>query len=72
MKHLPAMYIQLGKLIKAKRNELNLSLDELAYRCGLHLNCIWKIENAKSEIKLSTLISIFRELDLRVGVIDNL
>lgn len=72
MKNLPPIYTKLGQLIKARRNELGLSLDELAYRCGLHLNCIWKIENARSEIKLSTLMSIFKELDLRVGVIDSL
>lgn len=51
---------------------MNLSQDELAWRCSLHLNAIWKIENAKSEIKLSILISIFAELQISFDEIEKL
>ncbi|MCC2644758.1 MAG: Helix-turn-helix domain [Burkholderiales bacterium] len=59
-----SFYIELGKLIKEKRLEKKLSQNELAYRCMLHEHCIYKIENAKSEIKISTLIKIFKQLSL--------
>ena len=66
------IYQKLGDLIKQKRMELSLSQDELAYRCLLHPHCIYKIEKAKSEIKLSTLMKIFKELGLKFELIDEL
>lgn len=66
------IYQQLGNIIKCRRTELSLSQNELAYRCMLHEHCIYKIEKAKSEIKLSTLMKIFKELGLTFEVIDNL
>lgn len=72
MKNLHAIFVDLGNLIRDKRIAANLSQDELAWRCSLHLNAIWKIEKAKSEIKLSTLIKIFRELKLSFDEIENL
>lgn len=72
MKNLNPLFVDLGKLIRDKRVAANLSQDELAWRCSLHLNAIWKIEKAKSEIKLSTLIKIFRELKLSFVVIEHL
>ena len=62
-----SLYLELGKLIKAKRMEKSLSQDELAYRCLLHPHCIYKIEKAKSEIKLSTLIKILQELGINLN-----
>jgi len=67
-----SFYTELGALIKSKRQEAGLSMDEFAYRCSMHINGIWKIENAKSEIKISTLIKIFRELKLDFSVIQQL
>lgn len=67
-----SLYIELGNIIKAKRIEKSLSQDELAYRCMLHSHCIYKIEKAKSEIKLSTLIRVFNELDLSFMLIEEL
>jgi DNA-binding XRE family transcriptional regulator len=66
------IYQKLGDLIKQKRMELSLSQNELAYRCLLHEHCIYKIEKAKSEIKLSTLMKIFKELGLKFELIDEL
>lgn len=70
MKNLNPLYTELGNLIKQRRLEKGLSLEELAYRCGLHLNGIWKIEKAKSEIKLSTLLKIFKELDIKLSALE--
>lgn len=72
MKNLHPLFVDLGTLIRDKRVAANLSQDELAWRCSLHLNAIWKIEKAKSEIKLSTLIRIFQELKLSFVVIEHL
>lgn len=72
MKQLPEIFTDLGNMIRQRRIELNLSQDELAWRCSLHLNAIWKIENAKSEIKFSTLIKIFDELNLSLVKIEEL
>jgi predicted transcriptional regulator len=66
------IYQKLGDFIKQKRMELSLSQNELAYRCLLHEHCIYKIEKAKSEIKLSTLMKIFKELGLKFELIDEL
>lgn len=69
---LQGLFEELGNLIKNRRIELELSQDELAWRCSLHLNAIWKIEKAKSEIKLSTLMKIFNELKISFQEIDKL
>lgn len=66
------IYQRLGNLIKQKRLEKSLSQNELGYRCMLHEHCIYKIEKAKSEIKLSTLMKIFKELDISFVAIDEL
>lgn len=66
------IYHKLGELIKQKRLELSLSQNELAYRCMLHEHCIYKIEKAKSEIKLSTLMKVFEQLGMNFTIIDEL
>lgn len=58
------MYTDLGNSIRKKRIEKSLSLEELAWRCEMHLNGIWNVEKAKSEIKLSTLMKIFKVLEI--------
>lgn len=66
------IYHKLGELIKQKRLASSLSQNELAYRCMLHEHCIYKIEKAKSEIKLSTLMKIFEQLGMSFTIIDEL
>lgn len=66
------LFTELGNFITSKRITAGLSQEELALRCSLHLNAVWKIENAKSEIKLSTLINIFNELDIPFVELDEL
>lgn len=72
MKELSTLFTELGSLIKSRRTAIGLSQDELAWQSGLHLNAIWKIENAKSEIKLSTLIRIFNVLNVKFTELDSL
>ena len=64
MKSLPPIYIKLGNLIRTTRMAKNLSLEELAWRCMLHPNAIWKVEKAQSEIRFSTMLKLFKELEI--------
>lgn len=57
-------YIQIGKLIRTKRLQQNLSQDELAWRCDLNTNSLGRIERAEGEFKVSTLFRIFKELKI--------
>lgn len=72
MKSLPPLYTELGSLIRKARMNQSLSMEELAWRCSLHPNAIWKVEKAKTEIKLSTLIKIFHELDISFNELQKL
>lgn len=72
MKNLSHFYTELGKLIRAHRQSQKLSLEELAYRCGLHLNAVWKIEKARGDVKLTTLIKIFKELHINFSLLQEL
>jgi len=56
--------IELGNNLRAERNRLKLSQEELAEKCGLLRQHISDIENAKTDIRFSTLIEILTGLDL--------
>ena len=64
-------YKQLGKNIKKRRKELNLTQQELATRLGLSLNFIGKIEVAFSKPSLDTLIDIAEKLETTVSELSN-
>lgn len=64
-------YKQLGKNIKKRRKELNLTQQELAARLGLSLNFIGKIEVAFSKPSLDTLIDIAEKLETTVSELSN-
>ncbi len=64
-------YKQLGKNIKKRRKELNLTQQELADRLGLSLNFIGKIEVAFSKPSLDTLIDIAEKLETTVSELSN-
>ena len=66
-----AFYNHLGKNIKKRRNELNLTQQELADRLGLSLNFIGKIEVAFSKPSLDTLIDIAEKLETTVSELAN-
>ena len=60
-------YKLLGKNIKARREECNLTQQELADKLNLSLNFVGKIEVAFSKPSLDTLIKIAQALDTTVS-----
>jgi DNA-binding XRE family transcriptional regulator len=52
---------KLGVLIQELRKKRNLTQEQLAEKCGTTKNYISRIENDASDIRLSTLMRIFRE-----------
>ncbi len=60
-------YTELGKNIKKRRKELNLTQQELADKLDMSLNFVGKIEVAFSKPSLDTLIEIAKALDTTVS-----
>jgi len=60
-------YKNLGKNIKKRREELNLTQEQLAEKCNKSLNFIGKIEVAFSRPSLNTLIELAEKLDTTVS-----
>jgi HTH-type transcriptional regulator / antitoxin HipB len=52
---------KLGVIIQELRKEIGLTQDQLAVKCGTTKTYISRIENNASDIRLSTLMRIFRD-----------
>ena len=61
--------MDLGKVIKERRQAANLSLREMAMRLGITTAALWKIENNKSVPKLSTIKRICATLKLPLAYV---
>jgi DNA-binding XRE family transcriptional regulator len=58
-----------SEMLKGARLEANLTQEQLADKAGTKKSYISKIENAKGNIQLSTLIRIFEKgLDRKIGL----
>ncbi len=58
-----------GEMLKEARKESKMTQEQLAEKAGTKKSYISKIENAKGNIQLSTLIRIFEKgLNRRVGL----
>jgi DNA-binding XRE family transcriptional regulator len=58
-----------SEMLKEARREANLTQEELAERAGTKKSYISKVENAKGNIQLSTLIRIFEKgLNRKIGL----
>ena len=58
-----------SEMLKEARREANLTQEELAVRAGTKKSYISKVENAKGNIQLSTLIRIFEKgLNRKIGL----
>lgn len=55
---------RLGFKIKECRRNQNLSQEELAWRCKITKNGLGKIELGRSQIRITTLLTIMKELNL--------
>ena len=59
----------IAEMLKVARKEANLTQEQLAERAGTKKSYISKLENAKGNIQLSTLIRIFETgLGKRIGL----
>ena len=59
----------ISEMLKEARKEANLTQEQLAERAGTKKSYISRIENAKGNIQLSTLIRIFEQgLNRRIGL----
>lgn len=61
--------MDLGKVIKERRQAANLSLREMAMRLGITTAALWKIENNKSVPKLGTIKRICATLKLPLAYV---
>ena len=52
---------KLGMALQQLRNEVGLTQEELANKCGTTKRYISRIENNASDIRLSTIIRIFKQ-----------
>lgn len=64
-------YKMMGKRIKVRRKELNLTQKELTEKAGLNDKYISNIERATSIPSIDTLVSICKALDISVDFILN-
>ncbi len=62
-------YMNLGRNIKSRRQELHLTQQDLADRLNMSLNFVGKIEVAFSKPSLDTLIEIANVLDTSVSIL---
>lgn len=59
----------ISEMLKEARKEANMTQEELAEKAGTKKSYISKIENAKGNIQLSTLIRIFEKgLNRKIGL----
>jgi len=59
----------ISEMLKQARKEANMTQDQLAEKSGTKKSYISKIENAKGNIQLSTLIRIFEKgLNRKIGL----
>ncbi len=59
----------ISEMLKEARKEANMTQEQLALKAGTKKSYISKIENAKGNIQLSTLIRIFEKgLNRRIGL----
>lgn len=62
-------YILIGNRIKQLRNKLELTQESLAEACGLDTSTIQKIEAGDRGMKISTLISICKQIGVSADYI---
>ena len=58
----------LGAAIKARRNDLGLTQDDLALSIGVNRRVIGQLESGKETVRLDIVLSAARALGLNVGV----
>ena len=59
--------VELGKIVRRRREAMNLTLEGLAERSGLSSNYIGMIENGKRDPSLMTVSALAKGLDVEPG-----
>ncbi|MDR2108593.1 MAG: helix-turn-helix domain-containing protein [Coriobacteriales bacterium] len=57
---------QIGTVIKARRQTLGLTQQDLADRLGCSQRWIWELEQGKESIYLRRLLRLCREMDIKL------
>lgn len=60
-----------GDRLRAAREELELSQEAAAQRCGIHWTALGKIERGQRSLRLETLVKIIDGLGLEAGELIN-
>ncbi len=56
----------LGKLVKAKRTNMNMKLADCAALCGIGINTLSRIENGNANCTLSAVFSVLHGLGIKL------
>lgn len=60
-----------GERLRVAREELGLSQEAAAQRCGIHWTQLGKVERGQRSLRLETLVKILDGLDLDAGALLN-
>ena len=57
-----AIRVGFGKCLRAKRNSLGISQEELAFRCGLHRTYVGSVERGERNLSLENIFLFAKAL----------
>lgn len=58
-----------GERVRERRQELRLSQEAAADRCGVHWTQLGKVERGQRSLRLETIVRIARGLDIDAGIL---
>lgn len=58
----------LGKFVRARRTQIGMGIHEAAAFCGVAVDTLTKIETAKADINLSSMLGVCRMLGIKLVV----
>jgi transcriptional regulator with XRE-family HTH domain len=58
-----------GERVRSRRQELGLSQESAAVRCGIHWTQLGKVERGQRSLRLETIVKIADGLDIDPGVL---
>lgn len=61
------LLLKIGERVKLERTQKGLSQEKFAAKAGLNTRSISLLESGLRDIKVSTLVSIAKALDVKVG-----
>ena len=59
---------EIGEIIKNKRLQLNLRMDDVAREVGITRSTLWLIENGNGNYTIDTLLKLLRVLNLSINI----